>query len=228
MGSGIVQTDRIVTLVGAGPVNKEVLAIALTHAPFVVAVDGGAEMVRKCGGEANILLGDLDSVSKEVAAAFPANKRFQSNDQETTDLEKALMHTTAQIRIGVGFLGGRADHHMSAMREVARAAPGALILIGEDDVVFRCPAHLRMDIAKGTRVSLFPVGQARVDATCLRWPLRDVALDFATFVSQSNEVAQTHLDIHVMGQLIVVLPARFLPDVIRAVQPNAPDAALAK
>jgi thiamine pyrophosphokinase len=43
-------------------------------------------------------------------------------EQDTTDFEKCLYSVAAPLLLGVGFLGGRADHHLAAMNVLVRYA----------------------------------------------------------------------------------------------------------
>jgi len=216
MTSDIVQTDQSVTLVGAGPINMELLEIALTFAPFLVAVDGGAEMVRKCGKRANLLIGDLDSVSTSTRALYPSHETVHIAEQETTDLDKALSYIQAPLMVGLGFLGGRSDHHLSALRSVGLQSGGSTILLSDEDAVFRAPADLSLPLKRGTRVSIFPVGAAVVSAQGLAWPLANAHMSLDALVSQSNQMASHQLDLQTSGHVLIVVPRAFLPAIVKA------------
>ena len=216
MSTKIVQTSEFVTLVGAGPVNTSNLNEALKIAPTLIAADGGAEMLRKYGNSPEIVIGDMDSASAQTLALLNDQIVHKIVDQDTTDFEKALGAISAPLVLGLGFLGGRVDHQLSAMRAVAQTPEHRCILLGDEDIVFRLPEHLDMPLPSGTRVSIFPFAQARVQAAGLKWPLDDVALSMASFISQSNEVTRDRLEIHAMGQAVIVLPIQALSESVAA------------
>lgn len=217
MSDWIVQTQEKVTLIGAGPVNNEILDDALTHAPMLVAVDGGAEMAQNCGKAPKIILGDLDSASNALLARFPRDAVHHIAEQDTTDFQKALAYVDAPLLLGVGFLGGRADHQMAVLNTLGRNPDRPVVLVSEHDVVFALHGDIRLDLEPGTRVSLYPLAQARVDSKGLRWPLNDVAMATNGLVSQSNEVAEGPLQLWSMGGLLVFLPRQALSVVLEAV-----------
>ena len=110
-----------VTLVGGGPVDPAELAAALALAPEAVAADGGGD-VRAAGG-ARVPGGDR---RHGLARATPSGcaragvPMHAIAEQDTTDLEKCLYSVEAPLFIGLGFLGGRIDHHLAAMNALVK------------------------------------------------------------------------------------------------------------
>ena len=85
MKDSIVQTSENVTLVGASKANKGVLADALAIAPYLVAADGGAKMLLKCGKTPKKVIGDFDSISSDTMRKIPEDRLFRIFEQESTD-----------------------------------------------------------------------------------------------------------------------------------------------
>ena len=82
-------------------------------------------------------------------------------EQDSTDLEKCLYSVEAPLFIGLGFLGGRIDHHLAAMSALVKFPGKPVVLIGGEDLCFLCPRELELELPAGTRVSLYPMGPAR-------------------------------------------------------------------
>ena len=67
------------------------------------------------------VIGDMDSLrdpERLRAAGVPMHPRSPS--RTSTDLEKCLYSVEAPLFIGLGFLGGRIDHHLAAMNALVR------------------------------------------------------------------------------------------------------------
>ncbi|MBM2574820.1 thiamine diphosphokinase [Jannaschia sp. Os4] len=173
-----------VTLLGAGPSDPKVLSIALTRAPRLVAVDGGADVARARRLRPERVVGDLDSISAAARAAF-ADRMEHVAEQDTTDLQKALRTTGARVLLGVGFLGGRFDHALAALSALAGEARPVVLLSAEDCVCLAPPA-LSLEVPPGTRVSLWPLGPAAGTSEGLRWPLDGLTLRPEGPVGTSN------------------------------------------
>ncbi len=158
-----------VTLVGGGPVARDDLRRALAHAPCLVAADGGAEHVLAAGLLPDRVIGDMDSISAASRDRL-ASRLWPVGEQDSTDFEKCLARIDAPLILGLGFTGGRMDHALAALSVLARYG-GPRLLIGAEDVVFAAPAKAALDLAPGTRVSLFPMCEITGRSRGLEWPI---------------------------------------------------------
>lgn len=203
----MIEAETGVTLVGGGPVTAPMLAAARRLAPRLVAADGGWDRAMALGHRPEAVVGDLDSISPAGRAGA-----IHDPDQDTTDFQKALARIAAPFVIGVGFLGGRMDHALAALS----ALPERVILLGEDDLAFRPPADLRLDLAAGTRVSLFPLGPAKGESTGLEWPLTGLRFAPDARLGTSNR-ATGLVHLRLSGPWIVLLPPDCLAEVVAEV-----------
>ena len=197
------------TLVGGGPVSTSTLNKALTHAPRLIAVDGGADAVRQAGLVPEAVVGDLDSISDAARAAF-ADILHHIAEQDSTDFAKALRTYPAPLTLAVGFMGARHDHFLSCLTELARSG-ARCILLGEEECLCIAPPDLALDVAAGARVSLWPMGPGTGRSAGLRWPLDGLEFGPVTRTGTSNEATgpvRLALD---GGPWVLSLPAEALP-----------------
>jgi thiamine pyrophosphokinase len=174
-----------VTLVGAGPVAPSQLEAALELAPEAVAADGGGNLALPGGHAFRAVIGDMDSLADPVALRAAGAALHPILEQDSTDLEKCLRSIEAPLIIGLGFLGGRIDHHLAAMNALVKH-PGPVVLVGGDDLCFVCPPELSLDLAPGTRVSLFPMGPVQGGSEGLRWPVHGIVFGPDARIGTSN------------------------------------------
>ena len=210
MNHPIVDSLQGVTLVGGGPVSAVALAKARALAPRIVGADSGADRLLRLGVTPEAVIGDMDSLSTDARAQL-ADRLFPIAEQDTTDFDKALRLIAAPFVLGLGFAGARADHGLAVLNTLARHPDRRCFIIGARDVIFLCPPDLRMDLPRGTRLSLFPLGPVQGDSEGLRWPLS--GLDFAPdgVIGTSNEVSgPVHLRMQA-PKMLVILPVRYLP-----------------
>jgi len=203
----IVCSNEPIVLVGGGPVNVVEFNIAQAISPRMVAADGGAAVLHARGLMPEAVIGDLDSASEEVLRDFAALVHPIA-EQETTDFEKVLTRVEAPLMVGVGFLGGRLDHTMAVLNVLVRFATRPVFLLSEEDVVFalEAGAHL-LQLDHGSRISLFPLGEAGVSATGLAWPLEKIALSPDAMISVSNKVVGSgEVWIETDAPLLITLP----------------------
>lgn len=192
-------------LVGGGDCDPGVLHAAMDTTYPVVAADGGAAQVLALGRMPDAVYGDMDSLPRETQAALAPGVLRPIAEQNSTDFDKCLRHIEAPLILGHGFLGKRLDHQLAAMTVLLKRAERRCVLIGTEDVVTLCPPDLGLDLAVGTRLSLFPLKPVAARSEGLRWPLD--GLEFAPWnvIGTSNEVCgPVRLQMESPGMLLIL------------------------
>lgn len=213
----IVESPVPVTLVGAGAVGRGALDRALRLAPKLVAADGGANKAVAAGHIPDRVIGDLDSVTARTRAAIPAGRFLHVAEQETTDFEKCLTRIEAPFILGLGLAGPRCDHTLAAWNALVRHPGRRCLILAARDVVFAAPRRVALDLAPGTRVSLFPLARVAADSRGLRWPTGGIDFHPAGRIGTSNR-AEGPVDIAFAGPgMLVILPLAALPAAIAGV-----------
>lgn len=201
---------RPVTLIGGAPVSRADLQQALRLAPVVAAADSGADTALSHGLMPAAVWGDFDSISARARAEIPAENQHPIAEQDSTDFEKCLSRLGAPFIIALGFSGARHDHFLSALGVLARRIGPPCILIAGEDAITLAPPHLALDLAPGTRVSLFPMGPASGSSTGLKWPIDGLAFAPAGRSGTSNE-ATGPVRLECKGPMLLILPRAELP-----------------
>lgn len=210
---------RAQTLVGGAPVSIEILNKALILAPRLIAVDGGANMLLAAGMRPDAVVGDLDSISDAARAAF-ADRLHPIAEQDSTDFAKALRTFPAPLSLAVGFMGARHDHFLSCLTELARSG-APCVLLGEEECLCIAPPALTLDLAAGTRVSLWPLGAGAGRSAGLRWPLDGLDFGPVTRTGTSNAATGPVTLALEGGPWVLSLAAHALPAMMDALQ-NGP------
>ena len=137
-------------------------------------------------------------------------------EQETTDLEKCLYSVEAPLFIGLGFLGGRIDHHLAAMNALVKFADVPVVLVGGDDLCFLCPAELAIDLARRHPGVAVPDGAGpRALSKGLRWPVDGLAFDPLGRIGTSNAATGGPVRLGFDApRMLVILPAGLLGPVV--------------
>ncbi|SLN16916.1 Thiamin pyrophosphokinase, catalytic domain [Pseudoruegeria aquimaris] len=200
--------------------NAAVCAL-LEMAPNLFAADGGgAASARAAGHWPQAVIGDMDSLDaplrRDLEAAGVA--LMPVAEQDSTDFEKCLQRLRAPLILCLGFTGGRLDHELAALHALAAFPAQPAILVGARDVIFRVPPALELDLAAGTRVSLFPMGPARGASSGLKWPIDGI--DFAPGVRiGTSNCALGPVSLRIArGEMLVILPRRCLPEAARGLR----------
>jgi thiamine pyrophosphokinase len=208
MTSHIVQTNEMVTLLGGGETGPGDLAEALSHAPVLVAADGGADRALAEGIMPRAVIGDFDSLSDEARQVIPGDRLHEIPEQETTDFDKCLRMVEAPLMLGVGFMGKRLDHKLAALAGLVRAPGRRCILIGPNDIAFLCPPQLRLELEPGSRFSLFPMGPVRGESRGLTWPIGGIDFLPGGRIGTSNQVEEGVVELTMEAPLMLVILPR--------------------
>jgi thiamine pyrophosphokinase len=208
---------------GGDPVDARWRA-GLPADAWIVAADSGLEHVHALGRRADVVVGDMDSVSPaalERAVAEGARVEEYPADKDATDLELALAAAKAAGATRVTVLsagGGRLDHFLANV--VLFAAPEwetfeLNALIGDAHiVVVRERTELRGPV--GSIVSLVaaagPVTGIHTDG--LRWPLAGDELAPGSTRGVSNEMTAPVATVTVTGGVLLAIQPDADPDLV--------------
>jgi thiamine pyrophosphokinase len=223
MESERIRANVAVTLVGAGQVADATLAAALGLAPRLFAADGGAHRLAAAGLRPEAIVGDLDSLGPAGPWLDRGIPVHRIDEQETTDFAKCLRLIAAPLYLAVGFAGDRLDHLLATLSVMAAMPQKRVVVLGDGDLLFLAPPALTLDLAAGTRVSLWPLLATRV-TRCegLVWDALHLLLapDGRTGTSNAARGGPVRLGFDRPG-VFVVLPLADLPQVVRVLSTPA-------
>ena len=184
---------------------------------FVIAADSGLDHAHRLGFDADLLVGDLDSVSLGASERHRGTVEPYSENKDYTDLELAMeaARRRADMVVVVGGHGGRLDHllgNAELLGDHRWAGSEILWLAGEDlATVVRLQATLCGK--PGDLVSLIPVGGHAIGVTTkgLQWSLQDATLAAGSTRGISNRFTETVAELIVrQGVLLAIQPGAVL------------------
>lgn len=167
--------------------------------PLVVAADGGASAALSLSLRVSVVVGDLDSLAPDVAAALTASSvamEVHPRDKDATDGELAIAYAL-RVCPGplwlLGFLGGpRLDQTAANLGLLTRLPSGTRVLDGGyEAILLRGRARAQWEPVADEIVSLVPVGSDAlgVSAEGVRWPLKGERLPLGSTRGTSNAPA---------------------------------------
>lgn len=166
------------------------------RAKLVVALDGGANQLKRAKIAPHWVVGDLDSISKATLAwsVKCEAKIIRRASQTQSDFEKGLNFIKAKKwkRVVIASaLGDRADHSLSALQTAInfRACQLTFVTASELLLPFRGLQTRTFELVEGTRLSWLPLEAANgCTLSGVRWPFRNRKMSAGGFASLSNEV----------------------------------------
>jgi len=209
-----------VTLVGGGEATPQLLTKVLRLAPVCVAADGGAHLALDAGVIPDAVMGDFDSLDARARSSLPPERVHHRPDQNSTDFEKCLAAVEAPLIIGVGFLGKRMDHTLASHSALLKDRR-PIILLSETELCFIAPAEIEIPLQAGTPTALYPLLEARLTTTGLRFPLTDARVAPDGLISTSNHATGPVRMKTSRHGVLVILPNSWLETVMQALAPGA-------
>ncbi|MGN6709995.1 thiamine diphosphokinase [Anaerocolumna jejuensis] len=212
-----------VLIVTGGEISLPFIKEYLTGRDFdkIIAVDKGLEAVQALSLKPDYIIGDFDSVSKEVISYYKTLEGVQVAEydpmKDATDTELAIlaaMELQPEEIVILGATGTRADHMMSnvsllylPLRENIRTSlvdkHNKIYIINRDTVIYRNKLH-------GPYVSLLPFTEI-VEGVTLKgflYPLEDKTLTMGSSLCISNEVTEEKAEILIGAGILLVIEAR--------------------
>ena len=186
---------------------------------YWVCADGGADRLRQSLPEAQpqLIVGDLDSITPDTMEHFQTRGvpiRDLSADQDTTDVEKALVAVQERgcpsAVIAANFHSGRVDHFFGIINALFKHAGSSSgikeAVVVSDDAVMRLlqPGDHSIGASVGSHCGLVPfaVPEAQVTTRGLRWNLDDGTLAYGALISTSNIVDEPEVKVTTSAPLL--------------------------
>ncbi|QDY69587.1 thiamine diphosphokinase [Qingshengfaniella alkalisoli] len=212
----VIDSDGAVLLVGGSPDLSDVLPGLAAQAARIVAADSGAEAVIALDRTPDAVIGDMDSLSDDVASRLPTTLLHHIAEQDSTDFEKCLSRIEAPLILGAGFTGGRVDHTLAAMNVLVRYPQKRCVLVGREDAICVAPPGIELALPKKTRLSLFPMAAVTGTSEGLNWPIDGLLFEPAAQIGTSNFVTGPVRLLVDQPAMLLILPRVCLPDFLVA------------
>ena len=206
----------LLLLGSAGP-PRALVAPFLDRVGLVVAADSGFDLAVQLDLEPDLVVGDLDSVTRlSNLERLPAGRVRRANpDKALTDAElglQALSERGCDRIIVAGGGGGRFDHQLAVLGLFERD-PRLVVWLTAAEHMEVVAGHAHFRAHRGCTVSLFPLSGTAdgLSSRGLRWPLDGIRLRRG-FASVSNVVVADEWQVAVeTGRLLMIRNLERLP-----------------
>lgn len=186
---------------------------------YIISVNGGTGHALSLGLKPALIVGDLDSISREQKAELsklgsdlvkhPAEK--EKSDLELA-LDRAIAIQPAEILI-IGALGGRRTDHALINLLLLKLPLDSNIpasIVDENQEIYLVRDRLAIKGTPGDYLSLFPLGDeaAGIFTENLKYPLKDETLHFASTRGLSNELTANTATVIVRSGLLLLIKTK--------------------
>ncbi len=209
------QLKRIVIFANGELPDLEKARVLLRADDAILCADGGTHHALALGLQPNLVVGDMDSLSKDAWKKLEqANVQIELHprDKDETDLELAIrraIEMNPDSILIVGALGGRVDQTLGNIALLSDARLASLDCRFDDgaEEIFFCRARSLVEGRSGDIVSLIPWSGAvhGIHTEGLKWSLRGETLHPEKTRGISNEMIDRTASISIESGLLLVV-----------------------
>ena len=209
MGHRLSPISAVLLCNGESPSGK-LLRRLVREADVFVCADGGANGARAIGVAPDVIVGDLDSITRATRNAFRKSLILRVARQDNTDMEKALDFCVSEKFTHVtitGITGGRMDMTLGNLITIWKyVGQIRLSLAGTGWLGFPVRGTATFQAPVGSTMSILPFGAVRgVSLRGLRYPLRNASIR-AGDVAVSNISVRSRFSVHIgTGRALVII-----------------------
>lgn len=177
----------------------------------LICADGGANSALKMKLIPDVIIGDLDSISKTTLRKFrSASGIIQLKRQNDTDVEKCLKYAINKgfkEALLVGVTGNRLDHTFCNLGIVLKFFHRINIsLIAEDSFLAPFSGNVKLKTHPAETISIYGFNEkSEITSKGLKYPLRKTALPFGKKESTSNIAIGEKVELRISSGVIFVI-----------------------
>jgi len=179
----------------------------LRNAKRIICCDGSTENLVNEGFIPDAIVGDMDSLSDELAGRF-ADRIYSDKDQETNDLTKAVywsIENRYDDLVIVGATGKREDHtigNISLLAEYARIVN--VIMVSDTGMIIPLLNSAEISSFQSQQVSIFSIDpETEITTRGLRYPLNKTKVK-NWWVATLNEAAEKMFEVNFNGGPVIL------------------------
>jgi thiamine pyrophosphokinase len=181
----------------------------IKNAERIVCCDGSADNTILAGFTPDAIVGDMDSLSEELANRF-ADRLFPDDDQSTNDLSKAVawcINSGYKNLVIVGATGKREDHTIGNISLLAEYIKEVKVMMVTDTGLF-IPILKSTSLSsfKGQQISIFSIDpETEITSSGLKYPLERTKIKNWWFATLNEALGDTFFLEFSIGRVIVYL-----------------------
>lgn len=196
---------------GEAPGKKLISYLKDNGYSFLICADGGANTAYNYKLTPDLIIGDLDSIRKDVYDFYKGKCEIKKiNRQNDTDVEKALKHAISKKygeAILLGATGDRLDHSFCNLGIVLRFSNRIIVtVIHKKSLLRTLKGNLELKTIPGETISIYGFDEStKITSNGLKFPLKSIALPFGKRESTSNVANSDKLKLEIKKGSIFII-----------------------
>lgn len=203
-------------LVGSGDYfNKERFLGEIKDSDILIAIDGGMEWFSKLNINPDVLIGDLDSISKKTLEELKSNKSLiikkHSKEKDSTDMELGIDYLISNNYKEIIIFGGtgiRLDHTLANIFLLEKLNKRNIKgkIIDKNNTILIIDNNYEIKKESGKYISIIPITElgSTVSLEGFKYDLNNYNLKFGSAMGVSNEIVEEKAYIDVVKGKVVL------------------------
>ena len=177
----------------------------------LICADGGANSALKMNLIPDVIIGDLDSISRDALQEFRTKSRIiQLKRQNDTDVEKCLKYAISKELSGAlltGIAGNRLDHTFCNLGIVLKFFNKIDVsLIAESSFLKPYRGKIKIKSVPGEIISIYGFDRkTKITSKGLKYKLKNVSLPFGEKESTSNLSKDDNVQIEIRNGVVFII-----------------------
>jgi thiamine pyrophosphokinase len=186
---------------------------ALRTGRILIALDGAANFLQERDIAPDLTIGDFDSIDRETRSFLERHgtELLPYADQNTTDLEKALIYLgkkgCASVRILHG-LGRRLDHalgNVTFLKKYAKTVPNLSLVTADGQIFYFGNVHVALRAQVGAHCGFFGCPLAHISSNGLQYEMNRYCVEFGVSESVANSFRGVEAHLTIAGPCLAAL-----------------------
>lgn len=206
-------------IISGGKVTKRILKEALKNNSFdnIIAVDKGLEILGECKIQPNYIIGDFDSINKEIINKYNNKNIIKLNpEKDFTDTHMAIklaLEIKSSYIVILGAIGTRIDHtiaNIHVLKECMEQQIECKIINENNKIELINKQHILYLNNKYRYVSLIPL-TTKVEGVTLKgfkYPLINATLKIGESIGISNEQIEKKAIIELKNGILILIQSK--------------------
>ena len=196
---------------------------------IVIAADGGYDILNKLSVEADVLLGDFDSIEDMPKHNNVVRYPSEKDDTDTFLAYKYAYELGYRKFVIIGGIGGRIDHTVANLITLSNIAENGGIgyLIGNDTIITSITdSKIKFSDSLRGNISIFAHGKSaeNVSIKGLKYSVDNISLSPSVTLGVSNEFTGDRAEVSVENGTLLIIwyqsPNEFLEEIKKNVTSN--------
>lgn len=211
--------DITTLIISGGEIDKEFFNAFMVkeNIDYIIAVDKGLEILDKINIEPDYIVGDFDSINKDILLKYTNSKIKKLNPEKDFSDTHVALKLAIELKSNsiyiLGALGKRMDHAIANIHILKEAIDNGVeckIIDSNNEIQLITKGESKIQNLEYKYISLIPL-TTKVNGITLigfKYPLNDATLEIGHSIGISNELVDNEATIIIKTGILIMIKSK--------------------